>query len=76
MAREKGMEISRARNEVKRVPTRKGSAPKLPVTGSQVFRTKKEGPKAVSEGSEYRTRLRKMAASKTTIARAERRMII
>lgn len=76
IAREKGREISRARNDVRSVPTKKVSAPKLPETGSHVFPNRKEGPKALMEGKELTSRVKKVAPSKTTIARAERKIVL
>jgi len=72
MAREKGRQMSKERKEVKSVPTRKGNAPNSFDTGSHAFPKKKERPKALSEGNEWRRRLTNMAASKTTTARAHR----
>ena len=43
-AREKTSEISRARNEVRSVPTRKGSAPNLAATGSHTMPMRKPNP--------------------------------
>jgi len=75
MARENGRQISRDRKDVSSVPTRKDSIPNFPDTGSQVLVKKKERPKALSEGMEWRKRLNNMAANKTTIARPDRRRI-
>jgi len=36
---------------------------------------KKDKPKALMEGREKRTKVRRIAPSKTTMARAERRMV-
>ena len=71
MAREKGTQISRERKEVKSVPTRNGNAPNSLETGSHVLPKKNERPKPLSEGKEWMRRLTNMAASKTTIAKAD-----
>ena len=75
MAREKGTQMRRAKNEVKSVPTRKGSAPNVLATGSHVLPNKKERPKALIEGREYRRRLTKVPPSRTATARAERKIV-
>jgi hypothetical protein len=72
MAKEKGRQISRERKEVKSVPTRNDNAPNSLETGSHVLPKKKERPNALSEGREWRSKLKNMAASKTTIAMADR----
>ncbi len=72
MANEKGRQISRERKDVKSVPTRNGNASNSLETGSHVLPKKKERPKPLSEGKEWIRRLTNMAASKTTIAMAER----
>lgn len=72
MAKENGRQTSRERQEVKSVPTRKGNAPNSLDTGFHVLLKKKERPKVPSDGKEYMNRLRNIAVSKTTIARADR----
>jgi hypothetical protein len=72
MAKEKGRQMSRERKEVKSVPTRNGNAPNSLDTGFHVLLKKNVRPKALSEGKELIRRLTNMAASKTTIARADR----
>lgn len=75
MAREKGRQMRRERKEVKSVPTRNGNAPNSLDTGFHVLLKKKERPKALREGKECRSRLKNMATSKTTIAKAEKKSV-
>ena len=51
MEREKGMEMIRARNDVKSVPARNGRAPNCSAAVFQVFDTKKAKPKVFIEGT-------------------------
>ena len=60
MAREKGMDIARAKNEVKRVPTRKGKAANLLKTGSHVLPNRNFKPKTLIEGKELITNVTKI----------------
>ena len=76
IAREKGREMNSAINDVMSVPTRKGSAPKVCETGSHVFPSINEDPKAMIEGKEDINRLTKTAPNKTTIAKAERKIVL
>jgi hypothetical protein len=70
-AREKGPEIIKARKEVRRVPIKNGSAPKLSDTGSQVVPYKKLKPIALIDGIEETIRVMKMHNKRMTTAAAE-----
>ena len=72
MEREKGIEIKRAKKEVKRVPTRKGSAPNRLNTGSQVFPKRKPIPNSLIEGIECTRSDKKIAKIRATRRKAER----
>jgi hypothetical protein len=69
--REKGIEIRRAKKEVRSVPARKGRAPNKLNTGSQILLKKNPNPKALIEGREFTRRERKIAPRRTTMERAE-----
>jgi len=75
MANEKGREITKARNEVSSVPTRKGSAPNVCVTGFHVLPNTNERPKARSAGREFTNKLKQIAPSNTRIERAENQTV-
>ena len=56
IASENGIDIKRAKNEVKRVPTRNGSAPNSPETGFHSFPVKNLHPNVLIEGKEFKIR--------------------
>jgi hypothetical protein len=64
---EKITEITRARKEVTRVPTRKGNAPNSLRTGSHVTLKRNSIPKLRIAGSEAMRREKKIAARSTKI---------
>jgi hypothetical protein len=62
---EKTTEMTRARKEVARVPTRKGNAPNSLFTGSHVELNRNRIPKFRMEGKEAMTSERKIAKRRT-----------
>lgn len=71
IASEKGRQMSKARKDVRSVPTRNTTAPNLLETGSHVVLKKKLRPKALSDGKEEIIRLSRIARTKMTTANAE-----
>ena len=69
---EKGIDMKRAINEVRRVPARKGRAPNFCDAVSQVLPMKNPAPKVFIDGIEARRRVRKMAINNTTTVRADK----
>ena len=69
---EKGADISNARKDVRRVPTKKGSIPKWSFTGSQVLPHKNEIPLDFMPGHEDTANVRKKAKMSITAIMAEK----
>jgi hypothetical protein len=65
MGMEKTIEMTRARKDVARVPTRKGNAPNSFLTGSHVALKRNRTPKVRMAGKEAMIREKKMASRRT-----------
>jgi hypothetical protein len=67
MGMEKTTEMTRARKEVARVPTRKGNAPNSLLTGSHVALKRNRIPKLTIAGKEEMTSEKNIASRRTRI---------
>src|SRR6202035_597835 len=68
MAKENGIDIISARNEVSRVPSRNGNAPYTLLTGSQVLPQRYLIPRDFIEGTDSRISVIRIPSTRTTMA--------
>lgn len=71
-----GIDITRAKRDVRIVPMKKGRAPNLRFTGSHSLPKKNFKPKILREGIEVINSVKKAAMSKTIVMHAPIRIII
>jgi len=71
-ATENGADIIKAKNEVSKVPIRKGNIPKCSLTGSQVLPHKNWIPLALMAGHEEIVKVRKNAERRIMVIIAEK----
>ena len=68
MAKEKGIEIIKARKEVRMVPSKKVAAPYILLTGSQVVPHKYCIPSDLMDGIDYIISVRRIPSTRMTMA--------